>query len=66
MAKAKSIYSCTECGGQALKYNGKLSLKGKSKGYASAYRFELGVGDGGRYFTDGCTGAINLTAVKTR
>ena len=53
-------------GGQALKYNGKLSLKGKSKGYASAYRFELGVSDGGRYFTDGCTGAINWTAVKTK
>jgi hypothetical protein len=53
-------------GGQALKYNGKLSLKGQSKGYASAYRFELGVGDGGRYFTDGCTGAINWTATRTR
>jgi hypothetical protein len=53
-------------GGQALKYHGRLSLRGTSKGYASAYRFELGVSDGGRYFTDGCTGALNWTARRTR
>lgn len=52
--------------GQAMKYHGKLSLRGKSKGYASAYRFELGVSDSGRYFTDGCTGAINWTATKVK
>lgn len=53
-------------GGQHMTYKGKLSLKGTSKGYASAYKFSLGVGDGGRYFTDGCTGARNWTARKTR
>ena len=53
-------------GGQHMTYKGKLSVGGQSKGYASAYRFNLGVGDGGRYFTDGCTGARNWTAKKIR
>lgn len=53
-------------GGQKLTYKGKFSLTGQSKGYASAYKFSLGVSDSGRYFTDGCTGARNWTAKKTR
>ena len=53
-------------GGQHMTYKGKLSVGGTSKGYASAYKFSLGVGDGGRYFTDGCTGARTWTARRTR
>jgi hypothetical protein len=53
-------------GGQKMTYKGKLSLTGQSKGYASAYKFSLGVSDGGRYFTDGCTGARSWTATKSR
>ena len=53
-------------GGQHMTYKGKLSVGGTSKGYASAYKFSLGVSDGGKYFTDGCTGARNWTAKKTR
>ena len=54
-------------GGQHMTYKGKLSVDRPEQGLrARPTSFSLGVSDGGRYFTDGCTGARNWTAKKTR
>jgi hypothetical protein len=50
---------------QQMTYRGKLSVRGKSTGYASVFKSQLNI-SGGRYIIDACQGATNWTATRAR